>query len=242
MSTRRPFLYEDVKRQLRRRLDEGSYLPGARIPSESDLVKELRVSAITIRRAVRDLSLEGLLVRRQGLGVFVAKNPQIVRSLTAMSGADEMRRAGVEPVIKELSVTLVRAETTVARHLRLARGAVLYRLERLLLGNGDPIGLDVTFLPRVLGHMLKSEIAHEFIIPLLVSHGIEIDHVDFHIEGSTLSEPYAALLEVPTGFAALILNYTPIARDGRPLLSGRTISRADRFSYSLCANPTTHRP
>jgi len=242
MSTRKPFLYEDVKRQLRRRLDEGLYRPGARIPSETDLVKEFRVSAITIRRAVRDLSLEGLLVRRQGLGVFVAKNPQVVRSLTVMSTADEMRRSGVEPAIKELSLTLGRAETTVTRHLRLARSALLYRLERLLLGNGEPLGLDITFLPRALGHLLKNEIAQEFIFPLLVSHSIEIHHIDFHIEGSTLSEPHAALLDTPTGFPALILNYTPIALDGRPLLTGRTISRADRFSYSLCANATTHRP
>lgn len=241
MSTRKRFLYEDVKRQLRRRLDEGLYLPGARIPSETDLVKELRVSAITIRRAVRDLSLEGLLVRRQGLGVFVAKNPQIVRSLTVMSGADEMRRAGVEPAIKELSLTLVGADTTVARHLRLARSTLLYRLERLLLGNGEPLGLDITFLPRALGHLLRNELAHEFIFPL-VSHSIGIDHIDFHIQGSTLSEPHAALLDTPTGFPALILNYTPIGLDGRPLLTGRTISRADRFSYSLCANATTHRP
>lgn len=235
------FLYERVKRELRQRIDRGSYRPGGRIPSETALVRELRVSAITIRRAIQDLSLEGLLIRRQGLGVFVAHNPRIVRSLTVMSGADEIRRSGVEPAIKELSLSLVRAESDLARHLRVPASTLLDRLERLILGDGEPLGLDITFLPRALGQLLKDEMSQEFIFPLLISHGIAIDHIDFHIEGSTLSESQAGLLDLPAGFPVLILDYTPIAPDGRPILTGRTISRADRFSYSVRAHPTVHR-
>ena len=64
--------------------------------------------------------------------------------------------------------------------------------------------------------------SREFIFPLLVSHGIAIDHIDFDIEGSTLSEPQARLLDLPAGFPILILAYTPIGPDGRPILTGRT--------------------
>jgi GntR family transcriptional regulator len=85
MKTTNGFLYKHVTRELRRRIDRGVYGRGDRIPSERALVKELRVSAITIRRAIRDLSFEGLLIRRQGLGVFVAQKPKIVRSPTVMS-------------------------------------------------------------------------------------------------------------------------------------------------------------
>jgi len=61
------FLYSQVAEELRRRIVQGVYGPGSRIPSEADLVREFRVSAITVRRTVRDLQFEGLLVGRQGL-------------------------------------------------------------------------------------------------------------------------------------------------------------------------------
>jgi GntR family transcriptional regulator len=242
MKTTNGFLYKHVTRELRRRIDRGVYGRGDRIPSESALVKELRVSAITIRRAIRDLSFEGLLIRRQGLGVFVAQKPKIVRSLTAMSGADEMSRAGVEPAIKELSLSLVPGTREVARELGLAPAARLYRVEKLILGDGEPMGVDVAYVPEPLGQALREELFHEFLLPLLVSHGITIDHIDFRVEGGILSELQAELLDLSVGFPAVILSYTPIAPDGRAILTGCVTSRADRFSYAFCADPDVHQP
>ena len=77
------FLYAQVAEELRRRIVQGVYGPGSRIPSEADLVREFQVSAITVRRTVRDLQFEGLLVGRQGLGVFVSDKRRIRRSLSA---------------------------------------------------------------------------------------------------------------------------------------------------------------
>src|SRR5262245_1935181 len=77
------FLYQKVAAEIRRRIRAGVYQPGARIATESELVREFRVSAITVRRAIHDLSVEGLLTSRQGLGIFVTDPRRIVRSLGA---------------------------------------------------------------------------------------------------------------------------------------------------------------
>ncbi|HEY6579155.1 MAG TPA: GntR family transcriptional regulator, partial [Rhizomicrobium sp.] len=74
-------LYETVKSALRDRIVSGRYQPGQKIPSESELIREFGVSAITVRRAVRDLTIEGRLIGRQGLGVLVADRRRITRSL-----------------------------------------------------------------------------------------------------------------------------------------------------------------
>lgn len=67
------------------------------------------VSTITIRRAIRDLSFEGLLVGRQGLGVFVANRRRIVRVLSPNKGVsfeDDLRKIGLIPSMRVLQLTL----------------------------------------------------------------------------------------------------------------------------------------
>ena len=55
--------------------------------------------------------------------------------------------------------------------------AILYHLERVVLADGEPIGLDSAWLPRELGERLRPKITHEFIMPLRVRHRIRVDHV-----------------------------------------------------------------
>jgi DNA-binding GntR family transcriptional regulator len=66
-------LYARVKQMITQQIDNGSWPPHHRVPSESELVSELGFSRMTINRALRELTAEGLLVRMQGVGTFVAE-------------------------------------------------------------------------------------------------------------------------------------------------------------------------
>jgi GntR family transcriptional regulator len=237
------FLYEDVKRELRRRIDEGAYPPGSRIPSASKLTREFEVSGITIRRALHDLTLAGLLRGRQGLGVFVAHAPRIERSLGVdfrTSIGDEIRRAGAVPGVREISLSLVAPEPRVAQALGLPRRSLVYRLEKLILADNEPTAFDTTYLPRPLGETLKNDLDKEFVFPLLVARGLMPEHIDFRIEASTVSETQALAFGLPIGFPVLVVDYTPMRRDGTAILTGRSVSRSDRFVYAFCPNPRLH--
>lgn len=248
MTSRRPsdstrFLYRTVSQALRGRIASGAYEAGTRIPSVDDLATEFGVSSITIRRAVRDLSLEGLLLGRQGLGVFVATKRRIVRSLTADRIApieEDIRRAGHEPGIRELDMTLAEPDSEPVLRTFQPSTKGFYRLERVLLADGEPVGLDTVWLPRKLGDALKSELMGHFIVPLLVEHGIALDHIDYRFEAATANEAQASHLDVVTGFPLLVIRFTPIGADGQPVMAGRTTTRADRFTYEFCGHPVGH--
>lgn len=248
MKPRRPsesnrFLYRTVSQTLRERVAGGVYEPGSRIPSVDELALEFGVSSITIRRAIRDLSLEGLLLGRQGLGVFVATKRRIVRSLTADHIApieEDVKRAGLDPGIRELDMTLVAADGEPALRALASTGRAFYRLERVLLADGEPVGLDTVWLPRRLGDRLKADLREHFIMPLLDAHGVAIDHVDYRFEAATATETQAGLLDVVTGFPLLVIRFTPIGVDGVPVMAGRTTTRADRFAYEFCGRPKAH--
>ena len=248
MKAKRPsqssrFLYRTVSQALRDRIAGGTYEAGARIPSVEELAAEFAVSTITIRRAIRDLSLEGLLIGRQGLGVFVATKRRIVRSLTAdriLPIEEDVKRAGLEPGIRELDMTLVGAESEATLRSFGAGHGGFYRIERVLLADGEPIGLDTVWLPRRLGDRLKADLRGHFIMPLLASHKVPIDHVDYRFEAATATDAQAALLDIVTGLPLLVIRFTPIGTDGMPVIAGRTTTRADRFAYEFCGHPRTH--
>ncbi|KIV71947.1 Histidine utilization repressor [Pseudomonas sp. FeS53a] len=66
-------LYARVKQMITQQIHSGAWPPHYRVPSESELVSELGFSRMTINRALRELTADGLLVRMQGVGTFVAE-------------------------------------------------------------------------------------------------------------------------------------------------------------------------
>ncbi|MEM9304183.1 MAG: UTRA domain-containing protein [Pseudomonadota bacterium] len=65
--------YAHIKSYITARIDDGSWRPGERIASEHELVRLVGASRMTVNRAVRELSDEGLLTRVPGVGTFVAE-------------------------------------------------------------------------------------------------------------------------------------------------------------------------
>ena len=76
---------------------------GTAIPSERQLSADLGVSRLTVRAALDDLAREGYLVRRRGSGTYV-QQPKISQELTMTSFSEDMRRRGMVPGSRTLSM------------------------------------------------------------------------------------------------------------------------------------------
>jgi len=61
--------------RLAEEIRSGRLTPGARLPTEQDLMREAGVSRTVVREAVAALRAEGLVVTRQGVGAFVTERP-----------------------------------------------------------------------------------------------------------------------------------------------------------------------
>ncbi|GAA0936063.1 winged helix-turn-helix domain-containing protein [Actinocorallia libanotica] len=64
--------YLDIARELRAQIASEILKPGEAIPSTAELAQRWGVSASVVKSAVRELKSEGLLIGRQGKGVYVA--------------------------------------------------------------------------------------------------------------------------------------------------------------------------
>jgi len=69
-------VWTQIAGELRRRIDAGAYVPGARFPAVVDLAAEFDVAASTIQKAVAALRAEGRLRTVLGQGSFVEDTPK----------------------------------------------------------------------------------------------------------------------------------------------------------------------
>lgn len=79
---RRQSKYKAIADDLRSRIHAGAYRAGAQLPAEQALAAEYAVTHVTLRKALKVLAEEGLVVRRHGAGTFVRR---------------ECRETGVQP-------------------------------------------------------------------------------------------------------------------------------------------------
>ena len=135
-------LYEQMMQHLRVAIRTGQYVPGQRLPSETELCQQFGVSRITARRAVQELVNEGLLERKQGKGTFVGY-PKIairVMALDGFQGFSKMREGDSQ--VRVLRKEQRGATNKEAVMLGIDPGAPVYELTRVLVVDGVPISLD----------------------------------------------------------------------------------------------------
>jgi GntR family transcriptional regulator len=88
-------LYQQIVDNLKRAISEGRLAGGAPLPSFRQLAGELMVSLITVKRAYEELERDGIILRRQGLGTFVAHNGDDRSRQVKTERAEELMRAAV---------------------------------------------------------------------------------------------------------------------------------------------------
>lgn len=122
-------LYLQVRESVLGRLIEGSWPPGALLPSEHQLASELGVSQGTVRKALDSLAAEHLLVRRQGRGTFVAEVEEgnIVFQFFRLTPDEGERNL---PESKVTNISKVTADLAARRALELMPRTFIWRIER----------------------------------------------------------------------------------------------------------------
>ena len=134
-------LYQQLQRAIRDAIENHVLAPEDALPAERQIASDLAISRITVRKALDGLVEEGLLVRRQGSGNFVAARiEKNFAKLTSFS--EDMRARGRTP----RSEWLRRSEGAVtpeeALTLRLSPGAPVYRFHRLRFADAVPMCLE----------------------------------------------------------------------------------------------------
>jgi len=142
-------LYQQIKALLLQSLEAGEWKSGAAIPSEQELAARFKVSQGTVRKAIDELSIDNLLVRRQGKGTFVATHAERhvqYRFLKLVPDDGDVNSEG--PAQRQIiDCKRARASADVARGLGLRPGDAVLQVRRVLSFGASPTILEDIWLP-----------------------------------------------------------------------------------------------
>src|SRR5947199_10859387 len=171
---------------------------GEAIPSERRLSTDFGVSRLTLRAAVEDLVRDGYLVRRHGSGTFVS-HPKIAQQLTLTSFSEDMRRRGMVPDSRTISLDNVTAGPQVARALNISPGARVFQIRRLRLADGEPMALETLHVPvSLVPGLTAAQLEHASWYELLEArYNVVIASGLQTIEPTVTNEEEAKMLHVP---------------------------------------------
>jgi GntR family transcriptional regulator len=233
--SRVPF-YVQLKDLLKGRVEDGSWRPGDRLPSEAELCADFDVSRTVVRQALSELALEGLVVRQQGRGSFVARpkiNEALVQRLTGFH--QDMAERGFRPVSRVLRQELEPASATLARHLGVDVGTPLVAIERLRFVAEEPLLLVTTHIPRDLcPRLLDVDLRHRSLYEVLEQEAsIVISRGRRWIEAVAANARQATLLKVEKGAPLIRLESVSYLADGTPVEFYHAIHRSDRARFEV---------
>lgn len=152
-------LYREVYEALKSRIQSGEYELGAALPSEPKLRDEFNVSTITVRRAIHELSLDGLVEPRQGVGNIVRNASESIVVVGMSSFTSDVARGRLRLVRTLLIDNMLPAGAEIADKLNVQGGSLLRHLVRLDCEGNVPLSVDEVFIPPALASSVTSEIA-----------------------------------------------------------------------------------
>jgi GntR family histidine utilization transcriptional repressor len=135
-------LYLKVKRHIRENIGSGKWAAAARVPSESEIVREFGISRMTANRALRELRDEGVLVRVAGVGSFVAANQVRAHPLQVRGIAEQIRERGHVHRAELLCLERTRAGAALAGDFGVAARTELFFSALVHFENDRPVQLE----------------------------------------------------------------------------------------------------
>jgi GntR family phosphonate transport system transcriptional regulator len=209
-------LWRQIYHAIEEEIAAGSHLAGARLQTEAQLSQRFGVNRHTVRRALEELSRNGLVRVEQGRGSFVAEDVLDYAVAPRTRFSEWIRRHNKEPSGRIIDLREVVADATVAAGLEIRSGARVVRLERLGLADDRPVSLATHHFPAARFAGLMTALRS---VPT-ITEALAREGVSDYRRRSTrvtarLPQPHeAALLETPRNRPLLVTENINVDQDG----------------------------
>lgn len=228
-------LYEQIYDLLRARIDDGTLGLNDRLPAEQDLIDQLGVSRITVKRAMNELAASGLVRRQRGIGTVVihdASAPVLKGSFETMM--DGLTRMGTDTDVQLIACTTAIASPKIITSLALSHGDKVQRIVRVRSMDNRPFSYLETYIPaRIAAKYDQEKLASAALIDLLDQAGFTPVEAEQSISAVTAEPEIAKHLGIAPGSALLRVHRVMSDASGTPVQDITVHYRADRFEYHM---------
>jgi len=230
-------LYHQVEQVIRYWISSGRYAPGSQIPSEHQLGRELEVSRVTVREALRELVQDNLLVKVQGKGTFVAQLPKGSVPPAKYTGTLEDVYERVRHLqVRHLSVNRAPVPDHVRRLLALGPDQTeIVQIERRRHAGTEPFSFTINYLPVDIGERIDTAKLHTTPLLLLLERDLKIPitRAEETVEAAPADPAVATQLGIPVLYPVMHITRLMFTTGSRPFEVVETFYRADKFQYRV---------
>lgn len=232
--------YEQTVRMIQQHISDHGLHPGDRLPPETEFAKLAGVSLITVRRAMAELAMRGLVRREQGRGTYVqatlidAETTRLGSLKETMGGEHELGTSLIRVVPRE-SASRERSA------LQMGRSQKVWEVVRLRTIDSEPVILEIARVPVALAPQLDRDLTDEpsgSLYRLLaqeyaLEEGYEEQTLVVEKAGPHAKE-YLGLGHDDVAVVISGVSYTP---EGVPFDAFRLTFKAFRFAFHLRSTP-----
>lgn len=221
-------LYLQLARSLRELINGGGIDPGSALPSERDLSEMAGLSRVTVRKGIKQLIDEGVLIRKQGSGTFVARRIE-TPGAKLNSFSDDTRSRGEDPGVVWIYKSYALPTEEEAAALKVAGTARVARLGRVRLAGGEPLAIEHAVVPAEFMPDLES--LGNSLYQALETHGFRPTSGTQRVRASLATPTEAGILCVQQNSEVLRIERSTRIPDGRIVEFTRSVYRGDRYEF-----------
>lgn len=228
-------LYEQLKFLIKDDIVKKVYKPGEKMPSEVELGERYNVSRITVRRAIKELVNEGLLVSRQGKGTFVQYSKLHSKILSIDGFTNIASSEGHKPQTIVLSKTIIEAPDKVCECLNLQNGVKVLELKRMLIDNDSPLSIDIAYFPidifpdiiyKISDNISTFKVMRE-------EYGVVMKKAYKEFSVTTANIEQSKLLNCSPGEPLFLIDKTIYNQEDKPIHFSNFLVLSSRVTYSI---------
>lgn len=233
-------LYEQIKTAIDQRIETEVWPPNFQVPSEGDLATEFGASPLTVRRALRELQADGVLLRIQGRGTFVIGPRMQCAVFSLPDVVEEVALSGGSHSCRVLQHAILGRDSPGRNMLQVGPDDVVFHSRLLHLEDGTPIQLEDRYVnaseaPGYLEQDFSRITPHTWLL-----RETNVTTVDNTIRAIRAEEDVRKHLQIDENQPCLLLDRSTW-RDGIPVTRSRFIYPGDRYRLRSTHEARTNR-
>jgi len=225
-------LYKQLSRSIHNAIQQGMLNPGDSLIPERELADKLKLSRITVRKAIDQLVDIGVLQKRHGAGTIVSDNVDIVlhKNLSLLNSfTADMNRRGLESHSRVILREESKASPKEALILNLSEEDYVHRLNRIRFLVNEPLLYEIAVIPAsiisittALDDSLYETLKRKKMNPVTAKQ---------NTHAINANDDLADKLEVRPGSAVLFVERRGKDADGKIVEYTQSYYRGDRYDY-----------
>lgn len=226
-------LYLQLKNKIKKEIRSGILRPGDKLPSETQMQKEYKMSRVTVRNAMTELEAEGYIIKVQGKGSYVAQSDMLRLPIGVTSFTEDAKVQGVNFTSEVLEAGLKMAESKIDKEFfKLREDEEIMSVKRVRYADGIPIVVEENHLSCELKDLAEEDLTQS-LYDILINkyHMIPSNKGRRSIKISYATEEIAEYLQLSIGTPVIESEMCVFDMNGEPVHTVKDIVRGDNDRF-----------